>query len=197
MGDGQDIISAWIGREVLPHEGAVRSWLSRRWRNVVDPNDVIQEAYCRIASLASVDHIRNPAAYFHRTAHAVATDIMRRSGIISFTSMTENEWLNVMDREPLADRAVAADQDLKRVNGLLAELSDTCRQAIELRRIEGVSQREAAQRLGVSEDVIRNHLVRGVQKVLKAIAAQDAQAHGDGQETVEQKAEAIGTPRFL
>ncbi|WP_336961393.1 RNA polymerase sigma factor [Sphingobium aquiterrae] len=197
MGDEQDIISAWIGREILPHESAVRTWLSRRWRNIVDPNDVIQEAYCRIASMASVDHIRNPAAYFHRTAQIVATDIMRRSGIINFTSMTENEWSNVIDHDPLADRAMEAHQELRRVNGLLAELSDTCRQAIELRRIEGVSQREAAQRLGVSEDVIRNHLVRGVQKVLKVMAAQDAHLSGDEQETVEQEEEAVGTPRSL
>lgn len=197
MGDEQDTISAWIGREILPHESSVRNWLSRRWRNIVDPNDVIQEAYCRIASLTSVDHILNPPAYFHRTAQMVATDMMRRAGVINFTSMTENEWSNVIDSDPLVDRAMQADQELERVNGLLSELSDTCRRAIELRRIEGVSQREAAQRLGVSEDVIRNHLVRGVQKVLKTMAAQDAHVSGDKEETIEQKAEVIGNPRSL
>ncbi len=197
MGNKHDDISAWIGREILPHERAVRGWISRRWSHVLDPNDVIQEAYCRIASLTSVDHIHNPAAYFHRTAQIVATDIMRRSGIINFTPMTENEWLNVIDSEPLADRTMEADQELERVNALLSELSDTCRRAIELRRIEGVSQREAAQRLGVSEDVIRNHLVRGVQKVLKTMIDQDARMSGDEQETIEQKAEIVGDPQPL
>jgi RNA polymerase sigma-70 factor (ECF subfamily) len=197
VGDEHDSISAWIGREILPHEGAVRQWLSRRWRHIIDPNDVIQETYCRIASLTAVDHIRNPAGYFHRTAHSVAVDVMRRSGVINFTSATENEWLNVVDSEPLADQALAASQELKRVNGLLSQLSDTCRRAIELRRIEGVSQREAAERLGVSEDVVRNHLVRGTQRVLKALAAQDAQLSGDEQETIEHKAETIGPSRFI
>jgi RNA polymerase sigma-70 factor (ECF subfamily) len=192
-----DIVSAWIGREILPHERGVRSWLARRWGHVLDPNDVIQEAYCRIAGLSSVDHIRSPMAYFYRTAQTVAADIMRRSGIINFTSMTEIEWLNVMDSEPLADRTIGAAQELERVNGVLSELSDTARKAIELRRIEGVSQREAAQRLGVSEDVIRNHLVRGVQMVLKRLAAQDAQMSGDAQEIIEPKAEAIDTLRSL
>lgn len=193
MADEDDIISAWIGSEILPHEGAVRKWLSRRWRQVVDPNDVIQEAYCRIASLRSVDHIHNPAAYFHRTAHAVATDIMRRSGVINLTSVTENEWLNVLDREPLADRVIAANQELERVSSLLSELSDTCRRAIELRRIEGLSQRQAAEHLGVSEDVIRNHLVRGLRRVLEKMAAQDARVSDDDKETIEHKVEVIGT----
>ena len=174
MDGKRDIVAAWVAREILPHENAVHAWLSRRWRNVVDPDDVIQEAYCRISSLARVDHIGNPIGYFRRTVHAVVTDTLRRSGIFGFISMTEIEWLNVMDSEPLADRVVEADQELKRVNSLLSELSDTCRQAIELRRIEGTSQREAAERLGVSEDVIRNHLVRGVKKILQTMAAQDA-----------------------
>lgn len=188
MDNKHDDISAWIGREILPHERAVRGWVSRRWSHVLDPNDVIQEAYCRIAALASVEHIQRPAAYFYRTAQVVATDIMRRSGIINFASLTENQWLDVIDDEPLVDRTIEAGQELERVNALLAELSDTCRRAIELRRIEGVSQREAARRLGVSEDVIRNHLVRGVQKVLRTIADQDEQLGGDDQEMIEQKA---------
>ena len=193
----EDLVSAWIGREILPHERGVRSWLARRWGHVLEPNDVIQEAYCRIASLGSVDHIRSPMAYFYRTAQTVAADIMRRSGVINFTSMTEIEWLNVMDSAPLADRTIAAAQEIERVNGVLSELSDTARKAIELRRIEGVSQRETAERLGVSEDVVRNHLVRGVQKVLQRLAAQDAEMSGDARETMEQKAEAVDTSRSL
>jgi len=55
MVDEHDIISDWIAREIVPLERAVHRWLSRRWRHVVDPEDVIQEAYCRIASLGSVE----------------------------------------------------------------------------------------------------------------------------------------------
>jgi len=174
MDDKRDIIAAWVAREILPHERAVHAWLSRRWRNVVDPDDVLQEAYCRISSLARIDHIDNPIGYFRRTVHTVVADALNRAGIINFTSMTEIEWLNVKDSEPLADRVLEADQELARVHTLLAQLSDTGRRAIELRRVEGVSQREAAERLGVSEDVIRNHLVRGVKKILQAMADQDA-----------------------
>lgn len=174
MDDKRDKIAAWVAREILPHERTVHAWLLRRWRNVVDADDVIQEAYCRISSLACTDHIDNPVGYFRRTVHTVATDMLRRGGILNFTSMTEMEWLNVIDIEPAADRVLAANQELERVKSLLSELPCTCRQAIELRRVEGVSQREAAERLGVSEDVIRNHLVRGVKKILKAVADQDA-----------------------
>jgi len=173
MDDDSDIISEWIAREIVPHEAALHAWLSRRYRHVVDVEDVIQEAYCRLAGLASVDHIDNPAGYFFRTAHSVVADAMRRAGIINFTSMTQIEWSNVMDSEPSIERAIAAGQELDRVNGLLSTLSDTYRQVIELRRVEGLSRRETAERLGMSENDVKNYLVRGLQKVMRTIAAQD------------------------
>lgn len=195
MDSARDTIAIWIAREIVPHERAVRSWLSRRWGHVVDAEDVIQEAYCRLAGLASVDHIGNPAGYFHRTVHAAATDIMRKSGIINFTTLTQIEWSNVMDNEPLADQALEAQQELARVDGLLAGLSETSRRVIELRRVEGLSRKETAERLGVSENDVKNHLVRGLQKVMRTMTDEDASASGDDRQSAEAKVESIGKRR--
>jgi RNA polymerase sigma factor (sigma-70 family) len=126
----------------------------------------------------------------------VAIDTMRRTGIINFIPMTENQWVNVIDDQPLADRALEGDQELDRVSVLLSKLSDTCRRAIILRRIDGLSQRETAERLGVNESDVRDHLVRGLQKVLKAVAEQDADAGGDKRKSDEQEVELIGKHRF-
>jgi len=178
MDGKRDLMAAWIAKEILPHENTVRVWIRRRWFGVVDPDDVLQEAYCRLSGLSSFSHIENPVGYFRRTVYSAAMDLLRSGGTINFISMTENDWLNVIDDEPLADRAVAAEQELRRVNGLLGRLSETCRRAIELRRVEGVSQREAADQLGVSEDVIRNHLVRGVKAILKDMSEQDGDLDG-------------------
>lgn len=195
MGDQCDTVAAWIAREIVPHEAAIRRWLARRWGHAVDVEDVIQEAYCRLAGLASVDHIDNPAGYFHRTAHAAASDLMRRAGIINFTLMTRIEWSDVMDGEPLPDQAMEASQELERVRGLMSALPDTCRRVIELRRVEGLSRKETAERLGVSENDVKNHLVRGLQKVMKRMAEQDARMGGDEQANAGRKAERIGKHR--
>lgn len=195
MRDKNGII-VWIAREIIPHEGAIRRWLTRHWSRVVDVDDVIQEAYCRIANLASVDHIDNPGGYFHRTVSAVATDQMRRAGIINFTTMTQIEWSNVIDDEPLADRALETRQELDRVNKLLGSLSDTCRKVIELRRVEGLSRKETAERLGVSENDVKNHLVRGLQKIMGEMAEQDARSDYDVLMADAKKDRAIGKRRL-
>lgn len=196
MHDKGDSVAIWIAREIVPREAAIRRWISRRWSHVVDVEDVIQEAYCRIASLASVDHIDNPGGYFHRTANAVVTDIMRRGGIINFTSMTQIEWSNVIDNEPLADRVLEASEEYARVDGLLGTLPDACRKVIELRRIEGLSRKETAERLGLSENDVKNHLVRGLQRIMGTMAEQDALWGGDTEDPVERKVEAIGKRRL-
>jgi RNA polymerase sigma-70 factor (ECF subfamily) len=169
-------MAQWVAAEILPHEGAARRWLTSRWRNSIDVDEVIQETYCRIASLSSIDQIRNGRAYFFRTANTVAIDTMRHARVANAVPVKENDWLNVLDDEPLADRVVEANQELERVNSLLSKLSWTCRRVIELRRLEGLSQKETARQLGVSESVVENHIVRGIRSVLKAMAEQDDRA---------------------
>lgn len=182
MVDDPDDLSAWMAREILPHEAFVRNWLARRWGASVDVDDVIQESYCRIAGLASVAHIDSGRAYFFRTANSVAVDGMRRARTANVHVMKEIDWLNVVDEGPGADRVVEAGQELARVQGLLSKMSTVCRNVIVLRRVHGLSQRETAQRLGVSEGVVENHMVRGLRNILKTMAQQDAQADGAEEE---------------
>jgi len=192
MPDKRDIVAQWVAREILPQEGRVRAWLFRQWRGAVDADDIIQEAYCRLSGLASVDHIENPLAYFRRTAHAAAVDLLRQSAEKNIVSVTESDWFDVLDESPSADRAVEAAQELRRIDGLLATLSDTCRRVIELRRIEGLSQRETAERLGVSENIVENNIVRGIRRVLAMMADQDVDP---GEDAEKQEVARIGKLR--
>lgn len=174
MDEVRDSVAVWVSREILPHEGSVRRWLVSRWGSQVDADDVIQECYCRLATLASVEHIENGRAYFFRTAHSVVVDSARRAKVANGAVMTETEWWDVVDEEPLPDRVAEDRQQLERVASLLGMLSWTCRRVIELRRIHGLSQRETARQLGVSEHVVENHVRRGLKRVLSALAEQDA-----------------------
>lgn len=170
MDDRRSSIAAWVAREILPHESAARRWAQRRWGPLVDVDDVIQEVYCRISALDSIDHIDNGRAYLFRTLQAVVLDGLRRARVANTRPMTEIDWFDVVDESPGADRHVEAIQELGRVNQLLSELSQTCRRVIELRRIHGLSQRETARQLGVTENVVENHVARGIRRVLKAMA---------------------------
>lgn len=175
-------VAAWVAEEILPHEAAVRSWLACHWRSAIDIDDVVQEAYCRISELDTVDHISNGRSYLFATARSIAIDTVRSARHKTSVGLTETEWSFVMDEGPSPDRAAEARQKLQQAGALLASLPWTCRQVIELRRIHGLSQAETARQLGVSENVVENHIVRGIRRLLKAISEQDAHEPGKGEQ---------------
>ncbi|HEY0598336.1 sigma-70 family RNA polymerase sigma factor [Sphingopyxis sp.] len=175
---------AWVGREILPHEADVRAWL-RRTLDPEDLEDVIQETYCQIAGLKDVGHIRSGRAYFFTAARSIVLMRLRRARIVSIESVTEIESLNIVGDEPSPERVAAGRRELERVRRLIEGLPDRCRRIFELRKIEGLPQREVAERLGVTEHVVENDVIKGLKLILRAIA--------DGEPTGEQKT--TGTER--
>jgi RNA polymerase sigma factor (sigma-70 family) len=170
----------WIAADILPHEALVRNWLIRRWGHAMDVDDVIQEAYCRLSELESIDHIRNGRAYFFTTVQAVAVDLLRAAKVANATRMTEIEWEYVIDEGPTPERVAEGQEALLQLQGLLSQLSSTCRQVIELRRLHGLSQAETARRLGVSENVVENHVTRGLKRLLRAMTEKSETEQGQG-----------------
>jgi RNA polymerase sigma-70 factor (ECF subfamily) len=160
---------AWVGREILPHEADVRAWL-RRTLDPDDLEDVIQEAYCQIAGLEDVGHIGSGRAYFFVTARRIVLMRLRRARVVRIETVTEIENLSIVGDEPSPERIVAGRHELLRVRSLIEGLPDRCRRIFELRKIEGLSQREVARKMGVSEHIVENDVGKGLKLILKALA---------------------------
>jgi RNA polymerase sigma-70 factor (ECF subfamily) len=159
----------WVGSEVLPHEADVRAWL-RRALDPEDLEDIVQEAYCRISSLDSIDHIRSGRAYLFTTARALVLERLRRARIVSIETVTEIDALAIVYDEPSPEQVAAGRRELARVRQLIAGLPDRCRRIFELRKIEGWSQRAVAEELGVPEHTVENDVARGLRLILRSIA---------------------------
>lgn len=170
---------AWVGRHVLPYERAVRSWLRRSLVSPHDVDDLIQEAYCRIASLDSVDHITRPDAYFFQVVRMLLAEQIRRSKIVRIESAAEVDFLSVYSDEPSPERITAARHEWARAQRAIEALPERCRRIFELRKIHGMSQREIAQLLGVSESVVENDGAKGIRLLLKAMREDE---HGQSED---------------
>lgn len=174
MLEGRARMVAWLGREILPHEASVRTWLRRSFAAAGDIDDILQETYCRLAALSTTDHIAEPRAYFFQAARSVALEQIRRARVVRIETVSEIEALDLALEDPSAERIVSGRRELERVRGLIAALPDRCRRIFEMRKIEGVPQREIARRLGVTEHVVENEAVRGLRAILAAMTEQDA-----------------------
>lgn len=151
--------AAWLGQWVFPNEPELRAWLSRKTLSGFEIDDVVQETYAVLAGMESVDHIRNPRTYMFEVAKSVVLQALRRSRIVTFDTLAEvADGMQLPADEPSPEQIVADRQELGRVAALIAALPPKCREAFTLRKVHGLSQKQAARRLGVSENTIEKHV---------------------------------------
>jgi RNA polymerase sigma-70 factor (ECF subfamily) len=155
----------------MPHEGKVRAWLARARVTQEDIDDLIQESYSNLVGLDRTDHIDRPDAYFFSIARNLLLRKLRRSSVVPIATIAEIESFD--DGQPSPERNVAGRRDYARVLGLIAELPEQCRRAVEMRKVEGRSQRDIAQALGISESMVEWHVHSGIQSILKTMRRQD------------------------
>ena len=160
---------AWVAKEIMPHEPAVRRWLSRSRVPSDQIDDYIQEAYCKFAALPTVEHIQRPDAYFYQVVRSLVTQKIRQSRIVSMETFTEIDALPILSDDPSPERIVAARRELAEVMRLIGDLPARCRQVVQLRKIEGLPQKEIALRLGITETMVENDVVKGMRLISEAL----------------------------
>ena len=150
--------SIWLGRYILPHEPSLRAWLLQRRVQGIEVDDVVQESYAILASLETVAHIANPRAYLFRTAHSLILQQIRRANVVSIQAIEDLEHFEALSDAPSPEDEVSDRRELQRLADILAVLPARCGEAFRLRRVDGLSQREVAARMGVSENTVEKHI---------------------------------------
>lgn len=152
----------WFLRNILPHESALRGWLSRRPLPGVDVDDVIQEAYSILAELETVEGIRYPRAYLFQVARSVITRHVRRARIVPIHSVDDLERLEHSDDAPSPEQHTIDRDELRQLARAIAAMPLKTREAFILRRVKDLPQREIAARMRISENTVETHISRGV-----------------------------------
>lgn len=152
----------WLARNVLPHEPALRAWLTRWWVEGLLIDDIVQEAYAVLAARAAIDDIRNPRTYFFQTARSIILMHLRRSRVISIRAVEDVERVGAAADEPSPERQVSDREELHRLAQAIAQLPEMGREALTLRVIDGLSQREIGDRMGISENAAQKHIAKSI-----------------------------------
>lgn len=156
-----DARAIWLARYVLLHEPALRAWLQRKNVPGLDVDDIVQETYARLSTVESVDNIHNIRNYTFQAAHSVIITHLRHSRIVSIQSVAHLEALETISPEPDPECQTADRDELRRLAEAIANLPVKIRTVFVLRRIDGLSQREVAERLGLSESTVEKHMSKG------------------------------------
>ena len=160
----------WIAAHILPHEGEVRGWLRRHAHTLsaADVDDLIQEAYARLWR-ADFSAVGNGRSYFFTIVRNLLLEHVRRARIVPMERLGEIEALRIPSEEPGPERQVTARQELERLERIVESLPEQCRQAFRLQKFRGLSQREIAAAMSISEKTVEKHLASALVRVLKSV----------------------------
>lgn len=182
-------MSEWMGQEILPHERDVRRWIRRHAPSQVDEDDIIQEAYSRLARLHDFGVVRSGRAYFFSTVRNLVLEIVRRARIVQISALAEIDSETIVDDEPSVDRSLMGREQLRFVQAAIAELPNRCRHVFELRRLQGLSQKETAAALQLTENIVEKEVARALKQIMAKM--RDVATQPVGEEAVlDQRTEA-------
>jgi len=178
----------WFAREVLPHERDVRRWLLRHIRGMSlhDLDEVVQETYARLWAL-NPEGIAEARAYLFVTARRVAGEMVRRSRIVPIETVADIDALGAADEAGSAEHRLSGREEVERLRAVVDALPPKCREAFVLKKFDGLSQREIAQRMGIAESTVEKHLSKALRMVMREMRHPPASSMRDSRKNERQR----------
>jgi RNA polymerase sigma factor (sigma-70 family) len=163
-------IQYWFTREVLPLEPGLTRFLRRRWRNQSEIADLRQEIYARLCDAARSGTPKQVKPFIFAVARNLIIDLARRAPAAQRLSSASGEAMESVDLNTPVHEAMVL-QDMRILQDALNQLPSRCLEVLRLRKLEGLSQRETAARMGITENTVERQMVKAMQKLTLTMKA--------------------------
>lgn len=162
----------WAATEPLEaHRSTLHGYFRRRVERPEDAEDFVQDVYLRVLALGSdAQKVRSWRGFLLHVASNLLIDKHRRSE----ARMEKNHVVlsdNVLDggiHDP--ERVLIGRDELHGLSEALKTLSPVAREAFLLVRVEGLSHRDAAARLGIETKALSRHIERSLARMAAMLA---------------------------
>lgn len=127
-----------------------------------DAADLAQESWTR---LMRYRHVQSPTSLRH-LLFCIARNLLnthwRWSRLHQIEQPTDFSELDVASEAPDPERQLQARRQLEQLEAAVADLPPKCRTVFLLSRVEGLSNRQVAERCGISVKMVEKHLARAI-----------------------------------
>lgn len=141
------------------HYDDLLQFLTRRMSDRQRAADVAQETYLKLVKIeAQAVPVLHARSFIFRVASNLAIDALRREQRIAASHDDSDGAEEIACPSPAPEATLLARERLQMLDAALLQLPDNARQALLLNRIEGLTQAQIAQRLGVSESMVAKYI---------------------------------------
>lgn len=165
----------WFVNEVHPHGPALRAYLRGQFPSVRDVDDVVQESYLRVWRARLRSPIGFSKSFLFQVARSVTIDLLRRERVAPLRPADDATLTVIPDPAPDAAEVACTRSEIDLLVRAIDALPRRLREVMILRKLDGLSQKEIALRLGLSEATVQAHVVRGLRRLEEFF-----RAHGAG-----------------
>jgi len=158
----------------------LRAWLRGQFPRLADLDDIVQEAYVRVLQARETQAIDAPKAFLFATARNLALGRVRHEKVTGVFALAESELLRIYDESADVADEVARAQELELLTQAIQSLPTRCRQVLTLRRIYGLSQREVAAQLGITEHTVEAQGTIALRKLTEFFERFERRSSGRG-----------------
>jgi len=144
----------------------LRRYLTRLLGNASEAQDVAHDAYLRVYPAMARQPPNRPAALLYTAARRLAINRLKRRSI---SPMARDAFRpeSAASSAPGVAQQVMARQELDLLEEAIAQLPEGCRVVLLLRKIEQLSHREIADRLGIAVSTVEKQHARAL-RLLRA-----------------------------
>jgi len=168
----------WLTDLVAETRGGLSRYVARFCSSQDEVQDIVQEAYlqvyCALRKTGPDGH--TPAALLYTTARNIAFSRHRHRKVVAAAAPALSAGERLRREQAGIEQQVSRDQQMQMLLRALNGLPPKCREVFVLRMIEGLSQREIGERLGISVSTVEKHLARGLQQCRAELARLQAPA---------------------
>ena len=132
----------------------IGTW-TRKLRSRQQAEDLTHDAFVRVLENPR-EQVEQPRAYLHQTARNIAVDGFRREDRRQALEVFDESSTSSDDPEAYVHALELADS----VERALAELPLNCRRVFIWQKLEGLTQAEIAQRMGLSKNMVEKYMIR-------------------------------------
>lgn len=147
------------------HSSWLNGWLRRRLGCAENAADLAQDTFLRVLSKErELPALREPRAYLSTIAHSLLVNHWRRQAIER--AYLEALVLQPEQRAPSPEAAELIIETLLAIDAMLLRLPSKVREAFLLSQLDGLTYAAIAQRLQVSERMVKKYMAQAMLQCL-------------------------------